>query len=167
LVREKGRIVGIQADQGGKPLYVKAGKAVILAAGGFSNNRDLLQKYVPRAYEGCVSTWTPVDDGVAFRMGLGAGADISGMGSFSAFDGGLPYFEKGQGFWNHFLYTGDTQIIRQNWFQVNSFAERFAYVGPGQKIYKTQYKMAQPGHRVYPIFDSNFETSYQTHLESG
>jgi fumarate reductase flavoprotein subunit len=167
LVKENGRIVGVQAESDGQPLFVKAKKAVILAANGFCNNRDLLEKHIPAALYGCGSTYDmPSSTGEAFRMGLGAGADVSGLNTYQAFDGGIPYFDMGIGTWHHFLYQGDTQMIRQPWLNVSRFAERFTYVDKGQKMFKARIIAAAPGGRAYVVFDGNFETNYKA-IEGG
>jgi flavocytochrome c len=55
LIREKqlsGRVLGVRAtDKAGKPLYVQAKKAVIIAAGGFGANRELRALHDPRMEE--------------------------------------------------------------------------------------------------------------------
>ncbi|MCJ7667352.1 MAG: FAD-binding protein, partial [Anaerolineae bacterium] len=160
LVRENGRIVGVQGESEGESLFVKARKAVILAAGGMSNNREMLKKYVPRAYYGCSSAYDmPCNTGEAIRMGTGAGADLAGIDSFSQFDAGTAYFDEGLGPWYRYLYTGDIQLARQPWLKVNKLCDRFMaedcnplYFGPTSVV-----EISQPGGRVYVIFDSNYE----------
>ncbi|MFR7737464.1 MAG: FAD-binding protein, partial [Eggerthella lenta] len=85
LVADGGRVVGVVAKgPDGKERYVKAEKGVILCAGGFGMNRDLIRAYLPSAYEGTVQGGPmPSHTGEAFRMGLGMGADFSGFDSWS------------------------------------------------------------------------------------
>ena len=107
LVRENGRIVGVQVQSGGETLHVKANKGVILAAGGMCNNRDMLQKYIPAALRGCGSTYDmPSSTGEAIRMGIGAGADMAGYNSYNAFDGGIHFYDMGVGALASFLVLG-------------------------------------------------------------
>ncbi|MCJ7666976.1 MAG: FAD-dependent oxidoreductase, partial [Anaerolineae bacterium] len=161
LVRENGRIVGVQAQtMGGDTIFVKAKKAVILAAGGFTNNREMLKKYVPTGYTGCAAAFgMPCDTGEVIRMGLGAGADMAGLDSFSTFDGGLDYLAYGVGPYHRYLYSGDNQLARQAWLTVNNACERFMFVNShmDRTTVEAVYEGAQPGHRGYMIFDSHYE----------
>jgi len=161
LVRDDDRIVGVQAEtMEGESLYVKGRKAVILAAGGFSNNREMLKKYCPTAYDGAAAAFgMPCDTGEAVRMGIGAGADMTGLDSFSGFCGGIPYAEMGLGPYHTYLYRGDVQLARQPWLFLNKACERFMSEDQsGIQWHSRQVELAsQPGHRGYAIFDSKYE----------
>lgn len=160
LVKEGNRIVGVKAEREGKLLYVKAKKALILAAGGMSQNRDMLSKYIPSAIERCGSSYDmPFNTGECIRMGLGVGADLAGYNSFSVFEGGLPYYEEGKGSWDIYLYRGDIQLARQAWLWVNKACERFCNeYAPGLGYVTAAIAgTSQPGHEYYVIFDSNYE----------
>lgn len=50
LVMEDGQVLGIQVSDADGERYIKAGKGVILCAGGFGCNLDMLEKYAPSAY---------------------------------------------------------------------------------------------------------------------
>jgi 3-oxosteroid 1-dehydrogenase len=45
LIVEDGRVVGVRATRDGKPIQVRGGKAVLLAAGGFERNAEMRRKY--------------------------------------------------------------------------------------------------------------------------
>ena len=81
LVRDNGRIDGVKAtgNPEGTTIYVRAKKAVIMAAGGMQHNLSLLKKYAPSVYKGVgsVSMSLPSNTGECFRMGLGVGADVA------------------------------------------------------------------------------------------
>ncbi len=161
LVRKDNRITGLKARRSGEYIYLKAKKGVILAAGGISNNRELLKIYIPQAYTGCgASMDMPSAMGSVFRMGLGAGADIAGVNSISIFDGGIPYFEKTGSFYRY-LYSGDVQLSRQPWLFINKRCERFINEDPAVLqmgfISKGAAIMSQPGGRAYVIFDNDYE----------
>lgn len=54
---ETGRIVGLVAKQDFQhEVYIHASKGVILTAGGFCNNKALLDRYIPTAAMGCASS---------------------------------------------------------------------------------------------------------------
>jgi 3-oxo-5alpha-steroid 4-dehydrogenase len=56
----------------GRPLLVGAGRGVVLAAGGFAANRQLMRAHAPGA-RGCLPLATPGDDGSGIRLGGAAG----------------------------------------------------------------------------------------------
>lgn len=76
-------VVGVVAESDGKEIRVKANKAVILAAGGFDQNKEMAQKFSPHqlwALETGVSYTVPTNTGDAIRMGMEIGADLAGLG---------------------------------------------------------------------------------------
>ena len=163
-----GRIVGIVANEDyQREVFIHARKAVILTAGGFCNNKALLDKYIPTAAMGCASSYLPLGEkGECFRMGLGVGADVNGFNSSASFDGGVDWASEG-GQWARFLYDGMTQLSRQPWFTIDRCGNRIRYmdsriaVDGAAAIYAlgdlATAQMAVPGHRTYIIFDSHYE----------
>jgi len=167
LVRDGNRIIGVQAhDADGKTIYIKGTIAVILAGGGFTNNREMVKKYLARAYEGCGSTWCPpLDTGEVIRMAFGAGADIAGEGAFMAFYGGIPYWDTKYtgrdkpGPWFQYLRSGATQFARQPWLTLNKTCEQFMPWAVSQDYTQAAAAvMAQPGHAAYRIVDADYAT---------
>ncbi len=165
---EDGRVVGIYAKEGyEREISIHAKKAVILTAGGFCNNKALLDKYIPTAAMGCASSYLPLGEtGECFRMGLGVSADVSGFNSSASFDGGVDWASEG-GQWARFLYDGMTQLSRQPWLTIDRAGNRLRYMDSRVKkdgaaaIYAlgdlATVQMTPPGHRSYIIFDSKFE----------
>jgi flavocytochrome c len=76
---ESGRVIGIQARHEGKVLNFRAGKAVILATGGFVSNARLVKEYGPN-YTECIPTAPPTHMGDGLVMALDAGAATAGIG---------------------------------------------------------------------------------------
>ncbi len=78
--REDGRVVGVAARREGRTLFALARRGVILAAGGFVMNREMLARHAPPLL--CINypTGTPGDDGRGIRMGTGAGGEAVNMG---------------------------------------------------------------------------------------
>lgn len=74
------RVVGVVARRDGRELYVAARRGVILAAGGFVMNRDMLARHAPQLLHINYPTGTPGDDGRGIRMGMGAGGEAENMG---------------------------------------------------------------------------------------
>ncbi|HEY3975995.1 MAG TPA: FAD-binding protein [Streptosporangiaceae bacterium] len=56
----------------GRPLLVGARRGVVLAAGGFVANREMMREHAP-AYRGGLPLGTPGDDGSGIRLGAAAG----------------------------------------------------------------------------------------------
>ena len=70
---ENGTIHGIVIRQDQKELNVKTRKGVILCAGGFVMNQEMLKKHAPLLSRCNSPTGNPGDDGSGIRMGMGAG----------------------------------------------------------------------------------------------
>ncbi len=165
---DDGRIVGVVVNEDyGNEKYIHAKRAVILTAGGFCNNKALLDKYIPTAAMGCASSYlTAGETGECFRMGLGVGADVSGFNSSASFDGGVDWQAEG-GTWARFLYDGMTQLSRQPWLTIDRCGNRLRYMDSrvaedgANAIYAlgdlATIQMTPPGHRSYIVFDANYE----------
>ena len=139
----------------------------IAEAGGFCNNKALLERYIPTAAMGCASSYlTAGETGECFRMGLGVNADVSGFNSSASFDGGVDWEAEG-GQWARFLYDGMTQLSRQPWFTVDRCGNRLRYMDSrvgedgANAIYAlgdlATIQMTPPGHRSYIVFDAHYE----------
>ena len=79
LIVEGGRVVGVEAEQGGKSIKIKADKAVILVAGDYPRNKEMRDKYSRKPNS---TKWTvacPENTGDAISMGLEAGAALGSM----------------------------------------------------------------------------------------
>lgn len=74
IVESDGSVSGIQVDDNGTVKHLRARKGVVLAAGGFIHNRDMVRLYAPELYD-CSTPWGRAGDlGEGIRMGLGIGA---------------------------------------------------------------------------------------------
>ena len=92
LVVEDGRAVGIKVTTPEKEdAFYKVNNGVILTAGCFGMNLDLLEQYCPTAYmEATQGGPMPWATGECFRMGLGV--DVSGFNSWDCWDGAAAEF---------------------------------------------------------------------------
>jgi 3-oxo-5alpha-steroid 4-dehydrogenase len=79
VVDAERRVVGVVIWQNRAARLVRARRGVILAAGGFVNNPEMLMRHVPLLARCAVKTGTETDDGRAIRMAMGAGADVIRM----------------------------------------------------------------------------------------
>lgn len=86
------RVLGVVAQHGDEVSYIKARKAVVLTAGGFGKNEDMIDQYVPYA-KGSFVIGTEGDTGDGIRMGQGVGAGIKHMN--------FAYGEPSLGSWMH------------------------------------------------------------------
>ena len=75
-------IVGVRVEQGGKSLYVKANRAVVLTCGGFENNQEMIRNYLP-GLPYCYTNGSPYNEGDGVRMAMEAGADLWHMNNFA------------------------------------------------------------------------------------
>lgn len=108
-------VVGIVVRINQKEHYVKASKGVILCAGGFCMNEEMVRKYAPQFDCGLTPIGNPGDTGSGILMGMGAGGATINMHECFV---SLPYYppssltygilvnDKGQRFINEDCYHG-------------------------------------------------------------
>jgi succinate dehydrogenase/fumarate reductase flavoprotein subunit len=53
LIMENGRVIGVEADQEGKPLRIRARKGVVFGTGGYAHNVDLCEQHQVSLYGSC------------------------------------------------------------------------------------------------------------------
>ena len=73
LVVDDGRVVGLVARVDGREQVIRARRGVILTAGGFINNRAMVDRYAPLLRKCRFRAACDGDDGRGIRMGMGAG----------------------------------------------------------------------------------------------
>lgn len=79
VVESDGTIAGARVDVDGQPQHIRARKGVVLAAGGFIHNREMLQRYAPELAR-CQTPWGRAGDlGIGIRMGMGVGGAVLRM----------------------------------------------------------------------------------------
>ena len=112
LIREDGRIIGVLCRQDGELRAFRARRGVVLSAGGFVMNREMVAKYAPRLQD-ATPIGNPNDTGGGILMGIGAGGAAINMseGFISviwypkgAFCEGIFVNEQGQRFVNEDCY---------------------------------------------------------------
>lgn len=83
LVKEKGEIVGVIAERGGKRITIKADRAVALTCGGFENNPTMVRSFI----QGLAQIYpegTPHNTGDGVRMAMEVGAELWHMNNIAA-----------------------------------------------------------------------------------
>jgi 3-oxo-5alpha-steroid 4-dehydrogenase len=79
LVTDGRVVVGIEADADGERRRVRARGGVVLTAGGFMFNREMVEEHCAVALRCKIPIGTPFDDGAGIEMGRGAGAAVAGL----------------------------------------------------------------------------------------
>jgi len=79
LVCEEGRVVGVQAQRFGETVTLRARRGVVLTAGGFIFNDDMLRQHCPPLARGTFKVGTEGDDGRGIRMAQAIGASVRNM----------------------------------------------------------------------------------------
>jgi len=114
---EARRVLGVAARHEGRTLFVRARRGVVLAAGGFVSNREMLARHAPSLLHINYPTGTPGDDGSGIRMGVGAGGEAENMAEGLLLNSwyppashlkGILVDARGQRFVNEDAYIGRT-----------------------------------------------------------
>jgi len=79
VVNDVGRVVGAVLRQDKQERLVRARRGVLLTAGGFTMNQEMVAHHVPLIQPCTNKIGTDGDDGRAIRMAMGAGADVIHM----------------------------------------------------------------------------------------
>lgn len=79
VVDAAGRVVGVAGTCEGQPRFFRARRGVLLCAGGFINNRDMLRRHAPELRRARFRAATEGDDGRGILMGQGAGGSAIRM----------------------------------------------------------------------------------------
>ena len=155
LVLESGRIAGVRVNTKEGSSEIRS-KAVILAAGGFQANPEMVKRYIGPGGNNLVLRGSPYNTGDGIRMALEVGAKIDWMDDFH---GGLIHYG-----YKKYLTEGAMAGMRsmkkyEVGILVNQQGSRFVDEGE-QASDKTYAKfgkivaLTQPGGVAYVIFDS-------------
>jgi succinate dehydrogenase/fumarate reductase flavoprotein subunit len=79
LVVNGDRVVGVQAQRFGETVTLRATRGVVLTAGGFIFNDDMLRQHCPPLVRGSFKVGTEGDDGRGIRMAQALGASVRNM----------------------------------------------------------------------------------------
>ncbi len=135
VLEPDGRVAGVAARQDGREIRVRARQGVVLAAGGFSKDPEMLARHAPLLARCGWKLEADGCDGHAIRMAVAAGAEIVRMDAGEcaipiAFPNrlawGIVVNRLGQRYVNEDTYAGrisQETVFRQNgeaWFVVDS-----------------------------------------------
>lgn len=76
VVNQTGRVIGLKAEAKGKPLFIKARKAVILTSGDFSANPQMLAVWGGPAMSKALAMGAPGNTGDGIKMAMDVGSDL-------------------------------------------------------------------------------------------
>ena len=79
LIVEDGGVVGVQGQRFGETVSLRARRGVVLTAGGFIFNDDMLRQHCPPLVQGSFKVGTEGDDGRGIRMAQAIGAAVRHM----------------------------------------------------------------------------------------
>lgn len=79
VVDDVGRVVGLEVRIDGNIEYIHARRGVILCAGGFIMNPEMVARYAPRLARGNYPNGNPNDTGQGIRLGISAGGAAINM----------------------------------------------------------------------------------------
>ncbi|MFN2561792.1 MAG: FAD-dependent oxidoreductase [Jatrophihabitans sp.] len=85
---DDGRVAGVVAARYGEEITVRARTGVVLTAGGFISNPDMVEQYAPAVHVTALRLGTEGDDGRGIRMAEAVGARIKRM---DAIECALPF----------------------------------------------------------------------------
>jgi 3-oxo-5alpha-steroid 4-dehydrogenase len=88
LVVDGGAVLGVHATIDGASHTIRAKGGVVLTAGGFIFNRELVEEHCPAALRCNMPIGNPFDDGRGIAMGEGAGAAVVGLDRIEV---GIPF----------------------------------------------------------------------------
>jgi 3-oxo-5alpha-steroid 4-dehydrogenase len=79
ILASDGAVIGLEVRDARGVRRVRARKGVVLAAGGFIHNPEMLKKHAPELYS-CAPHWARAGDlGIGIRMGMSIGANVLHM----------------------------------------------------------------------------------------
>jgi len=135
IADDDNRVHGLVARINGEPKFLRAHKGVILCAGGFICNHQMLKNYAPAALVCPHEVSSGNDDGSGIRMGTSVGAETTHMEQFFAT---MPFFPPESLIKGIFINEVGNRFINED-----------AYHGR-----VTQYILRQPNARAWLLLDN-------------
>lgn len=164
LTNDKGAVIGIEAlDIVTGKLYRVYGKGVIIATGGFANNRDMIEEYITDVQQ---RNMVPVKlrgpmidgrEGDGIKMAMEIGAAVVGM---HAIAGNAPYIDQPNDPPIRQFNGADYQkqartVLSQPFLWVNKHGERFYNESVGPQFSDVYNAMTMNGGELFSLFDDN------------
>jgi len=115
ILDDEGRVIGVVARIDGAERNIRARRGLVLCAGGFIMNAEMVERHAPQLLRHTYPNGNPNDNGSGIRIGIGAGGAVMNMHEGFA---SLPFYpparfveaimvdDKGQRFINEDCYHG-------------------------------------------------------------
>lgn len=141
---EDGRVAGVVGQtEDGEYVLCKAGKAVILCAGGYESNEEMRLEYMPWTVGLKTGYSVPYTTGDGILMGMWAGGKIQNLPHASNI-----HYDPG-------IAVPDFRGTSAPWLRVNILGKRFSNEDVEyDELWAQDQK--QPGCMHYQVFDANF-----------
>lgn len=149
LLMKDGKVVGVKAIDGDGKEITYEGKAVIVATGGYANNKEMLEKYV--SFPDTIMVGNVGKDGDGIKMAWKAGASEDGMGVLQAYRPGLPGYATN----SHLLAAA-----RQPYLWVDNKGHRFTDESNVIIWPHSGNALSKIGGVMYSIFDEDTKKHY-------
>ena len=158
LIVENGRVVGVAAEKEGRPIRIRAEKAVVLAAGGFESSAEMRKKHLPNPTDPDWSCGALSNTGDAINMGTALGAAVDLMDD---------------AWWGPTTVVPGEERSRMLVIEkalpssmlVNKRGERITNeAAPYVDVVKAMYEADKPDAQSVPayfVFDANYRSKYQ------
>ena len=143
LLKSKGRITGLEARQGAEALRIRARKGVVLASGGITQSRELLEKFCPEALRADKNEYYPRggNTGKTLEMAKRIGAAWTRSGAVPVIHP-VNFTPLGPG-------------IQTSWLMVNREGRRFC-CEMGFEPIVTNARLNAPGNLAWAVWDSRY-----------
>lgn len=142
---EKG-VIGVKAENGGKDIYIKARRGVVLATSSFDHNEEMARAFSPQqlwALQTGINFCVPTNTGDGIRMAMEVGANLAGLGGTI----GVPSSSMG-------IAPLSEGMVAVPGIWVNKYGRRFVNEA-GHYAYVMRAVFVQEEHIAWAIFDDN------------
>ncbi len=143
LRKSGGRITGLTAKQGEEAISIRARKGVILATGGITDSRELLEKYCPEALRADKNEYYPRGGNLGEMLEIARRAGAAWTRS-----GAVPVIHPVN-------FTPLGPGIQSSWLTVNREGRRFS-CEMGFEPIVTNARLNAPGNLAWAVWDSRY-----------
>ena len=170
IVDEAGAVAGVVARIDGEERNIRARRGVVLCAGGFIMNNEMVQRHAPHLLHETVLNGNPNDNGMGIRIGMGAGGAVMNMNEGFVC---LPFYppadlveaiminSKGQRFINEDCYHG-----RMGEAILRNYPEKH-YLVIDSRLFHTMERPPLGGFKVVATGDTVEELEAELALPAG
>ncbi|SDP23976.1 FAD-dependent oxidoreductase [Pseudomonas jinjuensis] len=159
LIEQDGKVAGVVLRREGQPIRITARKGVILAAGGFEQNQQLREKYLPQPTSvDWSATPAGANTGAALEAALRIGADTDLMDwAWWAPTLQVPGEDKSRGVFAERAFPGAIVVNGEGRRFVNEAAPYLEFV---DAMYRDNQATSGRSVPAWAIFDSHFRFHY-------